>query len=202
MRRAHLRYIPLITTIGSLIATMAFGWPAIDTLWTDHVTRAEIANLRGRCDEISDQQPLLVRRVHHVEEQIENRVEQGLTNDSLIGFRDHLVSLIREQGCQVRQVQVSPSTRRAWKGSDDDPFDTAADLTRQREGTSLELASSIVTLRAAGNYQQLQRLCKAVVSAPYLAAPEFISWEPAESDGRQLEVEMRIRFIGFVHPNT
>lgn len=202
MRRAHLRYIPLITTIGSLIATMAFGWPAIDTLWTDHVTKTELANLRGRCDEVSDQQPLLVRRVHHVEELIEDHVEQGLTNDSLIGFRDHLVSLIRAQGCQVRQVQVSPSTRRVWKGSGDDPFDSDADLTPNRNGASLELATSIVTLRAAGDYQHLQGLLNAVVSAPYLAAPEFIAWEPAESDSRQLEAEMRIRFIGFVHPNT
>lgn len=160
----------------------------------------DIEELRAEHQRLFEQRNSMEARHEQLSEKLATYEQRSITAESMNTFRDKIVEMVREHGCRIRQARVTDPQTRPWKGPEDDPLVSTSDSGFAEEG--FDLVTTQLHLTVTGDFSAIQKLCKEIVEANYLAVTEFISLQPVDVTGQAIQMELRIKFFGIKERET
>lgn len=141
-----------VTTAKRVAAGIVVAIPFSASCWVDYYS------LRERADElqlattlvstVSSRTPELERKLDVSQRQLLDLRDQLVPENKFDAFRDDLVSIVRESGCQLRRIGIGQSSTRTWH-EDDSPL-TPAEQNDETQ-TAFEFHSTPITLSVVGD---------------------------------------------------
>jgi hypothetical protein len=180
---------PIVATATTLVA-LATVLPMVDEYFDVRSSRNELSKELVRARETARALPQFEQRVATVQGELEALELRTVDDDSLARFRSRLVDMVRESGCQIRQIEVGAPTRRPWKQGDDplqesDPSGTGG-------ATPFSLVRRSVTLAVDGAMPAIHDLIEQLEQERTLSHPHKVQMQASPSGGETVMLELQL----------
>jgi hypothetical protein len=186
---------PIVATATVLLA-LAAVWPMADEYFDNRASRNERTEELVRARETAQALPLYERRSAAVGGALA-ALERRTVDDATLGaFRSRLVDVVRESGCQIRQIEVGSPTQRPWSEGDDPLADGRSP--GQQRGTGFSLERRSVTLAVDGAMPAIHDLLSRLEEERTLSHPHRVHMQPASSGGEAVMLELELWLFALV----
>lgn len=186
---------PIVATATVLFA-LATVWPMADEYFDNRTSRNELTEELARARETADALPVYDKRSAAVRSALEALERRTVDEETLGAFRSRLVDVVRDSGCQIRQIEVGSPTQRAWNEGDDPLADGQQALGKGGTGFSLERRS--VTLAVDGAMPAIHELLSRLEEERTLAHPHRVQMQPASTGGEAVMLELELWLFALV----
>src|SRR5262245_49065265 len=109
---------PIVATATALTA-LATVVPLVDEYFDNRSSRSGLSEELVRAQQTASALPEYEERAAKVTGKLEALERRAVDDATLARFRSRLVDVVRESGCQIRQIEVGTATRRPWFQGDD-----------------------------------------------------------------------------------
>lgn len=185
------RFRWLIVATATALVALAAVWPQADEYFDNRASRSELAEELDRARETAAALPVYEQRAAIVGAELEALQSRAVDDESLARFRSRLVDLVRESGCQIRQIEVGPATRRAWREGDD-PLAEPAEGAGKPGATGFSLERRTVTLAVDGAMPAIYDLLARLDEEHTLSHPHRLQMQPASTGGETVMMELEL----------
>jgi hypothetical protein len=152
-------------------------------------TEAETALAEGRL--VAHDLEACHERVRAQVAQLEKLEARAVSSRRVDEFRNRMVEMVRESGCQIRRIQVGAGQARKWL-KNDDPLQSTASGTDGKNDSGFQLESQTFTLSVTGSLPKLKELLAALHAQHYLAHTKSFSLRPAGQDGKEASLDVEL----------
>ncbi|HMP06466.1 MAG TPA: hypothetical protein PJ982_08970, partial [Lacipirellulaceae bacterium] len=181
---------PIVATATGVFA-LATVCPAADEYFANRSSRRELSEELAHARQTAAALPKYEKRFAEVDRELTSLEQRTVDDATLSAFRSRLVDLVRESGCQIRQIDVGPPTRRPWKQGDD-PLDEAASGSSGAAATGFSLERRSVLLAVDGAMAALHDLLARLEQERSLSHPHRVQMQAAAAGGETVMLEMEL----------
>ena len=130
------------------------------------------------------------RRVQSQVAQLEKLEARAVSSQRVHEFRNRMVDMVRESGCQIRRIEVGTPTRRPWK-ENDAPLSEA--IRPPGEGdTPFSLERRSVILAVDGSMSSIHDLLGQLEKEQTLAHPHRLQLQAVSTGGDSVTLELEL----------
>ncbi|CAK9037525.1 Secretin OutD (General secretion pathway protein D) (Pectic enzymes secretion protein OutD) (Type II secretion system protein D) (T2SS protein D) [Durusdinium trenchii] len=133
--------------------------------------------------------PGFEKRYTERSEALAEQLAKTLTEENEAEYRNGLVKLVRDSGCQLRRLNVSPAIVREW-GQDDNPLEKAYD--KKLKPTGYQLERRQVSLTLSGPTDSVRRLIERFEKHDKQVHLQTLNLKPDGGNGRRVELTMEM----------
>jgi hypothetical protein len=187
---------PIVATATVLLA-LAAVLPAVDEYFDNRMSRNERSEELARARATAEALPTYEQRSAAVQGELAALQARTVEEAGLAAFRSRLVEVVRESGCQIRQIEVGSPTTRPWKQGDD-PLAEGQDAGGKASGTGFSLERRGVTLAVDGAMPAIHDLLSRLDEEHTLSHPHRVQLQPAAAGGETVMVEMELWLFALV----
>ncbi|MEM8864814.1 MAG: hypothetical protein AAGF31_04640 [Planctomycetota bacterium] len=183
------RYRWLIVTAVTLVVALATVLPQVDqylSLHADELEKAEELAEAGRTVQMLDK---LRERVEETSQKLEALERRTLPNEAVSDFRNQVVRMVRESGCQVRRIGVGAVRARTWR-ENDKPL--ADDKYKAGPNTPFLLETRPVSLAVTGSTDEVKELLTKIETNGMLTHAKGLNLRPAGRSGGDLQLDLEL----------
>jgi hypothetical protein len=109
----------------------------------------------------------------------------------LAAFRSRLVDIVRESGCQIRQIEVGEPSRRPWRQGDN-PLKEADQAAPSGGATPFSLERRSVLLAVDGTMPAVHDMLARLEEERTLSHPHRLVMQPAATSGETVMLELEL----------
>src|SRR5436853_3280590 len=109
---------PIVAT-ATAVTALATVLPLVDEYFDNRNSRNGLAEELVRAQQTASALPEYEERAAKVTGELEGLESRAVDDATLARFRSRLVDVVRESGCQIRQIEVGTATKRPWIQGDD-----------------------------------------------------------------------------------
>lgn len=186
---------PIVATATVLFA-LAVVWPMADEYFDNRASRNELSEELVRARETAQALPVYERRSATVQDSLAALERRTVDEETLGAFRSRLVDVVRESGCQIRQIEVGSPTQRPWSEGDEPLAEGQAP--GQLRGTGFSLERRSVTLAVDGAMPAIHELLSRLEEERTLSHPHRVQMQPASSGGEAVMLELELWLFALV----
>jgi hypothetical protein len=168
-----------------------------DEYFDNRTNRNELTEELVRARETAQALPAYERRSAAVQGALEALERRTVDDGSLGAFRSRLVDVVRESGCQIRQIEVGAPTRRPWNEGDD-PLADGQEAPGKQGGTGFSLERRSVTLAVDGAMPAIHDLLSRLEEERTLSHPHRVHMQPASTGGEAVMLELELWLFALV----
>lgn len=181
---------PIVATATTLVA-LATVLPLVDEYFDNRSSRNELSEELVRARETAAALPQFEKRAATVHGELEALELRTVDDATLARFRSRLVDMVRESGCQIRQIEVGAATRRPWKQGDDPLLesDQGAGL---NGATPFSLERRSVTLAVDGAMPAIHDLLARLEQERTLSHPHKVQMQASATSGEAVMLELEL----------
>jgi hypothetical protein len=181
---------PIVATATALLALGTVAQMA-DEYFDNRASRSELSEELARARDTAGALPEYEKRALAVSGKLAELERRTLSNAGLADFRSRLVDLVRDSGCQIRQIEVGEPTRRAWVRGDD-PLKEPDQSTAKSGGTPFNLERRSVLLAVDGTMPAVHELLARLEDERTLSHPHRLQMQAASAGGDTVMVELEL----------
>lgn len=183
------RYRWLIVATATLLVALAAVLPLVDDFFDKRTGRSDLASRMEEARRTAKQLPTFERQVAEVRSQLTALEVRTVDEASLPQFRSRLVDLVRESGCQIRRIEVSHPTKRAWKNPDNPLTETQP---TSGAATPFNLERRNVILAVDGAMTAIQDLLTRLEKERHLGHPRRLNMQPVSGSSETVTLELEL----------
>jgi hypothetical protein len=185
---SHYRW-PIVATATTLLA-LAAVLPQVDDYFDKRSSRNELADNLVRARQTANTLPQYEKRVAEVSGQLDALEVRTVDEQRLAQFRNRVMDVVRDAGCQVRQLDVGASTTRPWKQGDN-PLETSAGTTTGGE-TPFALETRTMMLTVDGSMSAIHDLLARLEKEQTLSHSHRVQLQGASAEGETVTLELEL----------
>jgi hypothetical protein len=181
---------PIVAT-GTTLFALAAVLPQVDDYYDKRNSRNELAENLGRVRQTASTLPQFEKRVAEVAGQLEALEVRTVDEQQLAQFRNRVMDIVRDAGCQVRQLEVGAPTTRPWNQGDD-PLTPSANSTTNANATPFALESRTMMLTVDGSMAAIHDLLARLEKEQTLCHPHRLQLQSASAEGETVTLELEL----------
>jgi hypothetical protein len=177
---------------GTLGMSLVFVMPCVDEYVAVCAEKTEIAEKLRLATEAAK---LLAGFEQRRAEQlvvVQERLGKTLNDQNEAEYRNTIVKLVRDAGCQLRRLNIATPTSRVW-GQADDPLEKSARKNLQPSGFQLERRQ--INLSLVGHSANVRQLLERLENEDKQVYVQAIDLKPGAGDGRRVELSMELWYF-------
>ena len=186
----------VITIIAVLL--LALGLPAVDEYFALRRQEAELASQLEQAELQLQGASDLRQRASQVSVQLGEMEARGLHEENAQTYRQSVVQLIRESGCQFRKLHMENPTLRDWV-NDDNPLSRPKKQTGRRKienATAYQLRAQTVSLSVTGSLNETRDFLQRLQADGKLMHTTRLSIRPMGRDRYHVVTELEFTLFG------
>jgi hypothetical protein len=181
---------PIVATATGLVA-LATVAPMVDEYFDNRNSRNDLAGELARARETAGALPEFEKRSATVGEELAALERRTVDDAGLAAFRSRLVDIVRDSGCQIRQIEVGEPSRRPWRQGDD-PLKEADQAPTSGGATPFSLERRSVLLAVDGPMPAVHDLLARLEEERTLSHPHRLQMQAAATSGETVMVELEL----------
>jgi hypothetical protein len=181
---------PIVATATALLAVGTVA-QMVDEYFDNRASRSELSEELARARDTAQALPQYEKRALEVGGKLAELERRTVTSAGLADFRSRLVDIVRDSGCQIRQIEVGEPTRRAWLRGDD-PLKEPDQSATPGGGTPFSLERRSVLLAIDGTMPAVHDLLARLEEERTLSHPHRLQMQAASAGGDTVMVEMEL----------
>jgi hypothetical protein len=184
-----------------IIATSLFGLlvliPLVDDYFTKKESHSALTDELDRARQTAEGLPLIEQQVAEIASKLAAMESRAISKASISRYRNKVVELVRDTGCQVRRFDVSTPTLRAWM-QNDNPLETTKSTDAKIKKTPFSLEKRSVVLLVDGSMENLRKFLGQLNEEDSLAYLNRLQLQSNARGNEQvtLEIEMWLFALG------
>lgn len=185
----------LIVTGVTFVAGLLTILPQADhffALSSDQEDLQENLTLAARA---ADLLPGYVERVAEETKTRQSLEERTLDAERAPVFRNRLVDFVRESGCQLRRINISPAKTRPWRQGDN----PVATEDKQAKPTAFLLETRSVVLSVSGGSASINELLQRLEDERLIYHAERLDLKPAVKNRRGVQLDLELLCYALTH---
>ncbi|WP_442481531.1 hypothetical protein [Aeoliella sp. SH292] len=182
---------------GTLSLVLVFLMPEVDDYVAVCNEETEVAEKLASAEQAAAMLPAFETRHAKQAEVVAQSVARTLTADNEADYRNTIVTLVRETGCQLRRLNISAASVRDW-GQQDNPLEKTYNKKLKPTGFLLERRQ--VSLSLAGPSASVRRLVEQFEQQDKEVYVEGLELKPDAGDGRRVELNMELWYYTLARP--
>ena len=185
------RRVWLFVTGGTLLAGLVFVMPGVDTCNALRADCNDLIESKHIADRTAEQTQKYESQVIAQEQQLTELRNRTLREEDVADFRNELVKLVRDSGCQLRRLNISSPRAREWRAGDS----PLAAVDGQLPGTPFHLETRVVSLTLNGSLARIRLLMDRVQASDKYAYARTIDMRPASHNATNVDVNLELWFF-------
>lgn len=185
------RYRWLIVATITATAVLAGVLPQADDYFDKRNSCNELADEVVRARETADALPQHEARVEELAGQLQTLELRTVDEERLAQFRNRMVEIVRDSGCQIRQLDVGAPTTRAWQLGDD-PLKESVVAVGKAGTTPFVLERRTMTLAVDGPMTAIHDLLARLEEEKTLSHPHRLHLQGAPTDGETVTLQLEL----------
>lgn len=187
----------LVVIAGTLILLLVFLLPEVDEYAAVCNEQTEVAEKLASAEHSAAMLETFEKR--HAEQAgvVAQQVARTLTGANEADYRNDIVKLVRETGCQLRRLNISAPSAREW-GQQDNPLEKT--YNKQLKPTGFQLERRQVSLTLAGPSPSVRRLVERFEQQDKQVYVQGIELKPDAGDGRRVELNLELWYFTLTRP--
>jgi hypothetical protein len=181
---------PIVATATGLLALGTVA-QLVDEYFDNRTSRSELSEELARARDTARALPQYEKRALAVGGKLAELERRTVTSVGLADFRSRLVDIVRDSGCQIRQIEVGEPTRRAWLRGDN-PLKELDQATPAGGGTPFSLERRSVVLAVDGSMPAVHELLARLEEERTLSHPHRLQMQAGSAGGDTVMVEMEL----------
>jgi hypothetical protein len=181
---------PIVATATVLVA-LATVLPQADEYYDNRNSRNGLSEELVRASDTAAALPKYEVRATEVKLELDALELRAVDDAGLARYRSRLVDLVRESGCQIRQIEVGVATRRPWKVGDD-PLVESQEAPSKDSATGFSLERRSVLLAVDGAMPAIHDLLTRLEQERTLSHPHRLQLQPASTGGESVMLELEV----------
>ena len=189
------RWSIIIVTLALILACVL---PIADRYFALRMTEADLSAELRRAKLQVERTGDLQRKAQAVSKQLTEMEARALSDENAHAFRQSLVTLARNSGCQLRSLHMSQPQLRTWHTTDD-PFDKPGakrDRKDERTDSGYQLRTQPIQLSVSGTLDQARSLLTELQKSGKLISVTNLSVHPSGEDRNKVVMEVQITLFG------
>jgi recombinational DNA repair ATPase RecF len=185
------RRVWLFVIAGTLLLGLLFIMPGVDQYNALSQQREDLVIRRVVAEQTAEQVKTYDQQLAQIAVELETLRGQTLREEATTEFRNQLVKLVRESGCQLRRLNVSPAQSRNWH-TKDHPISKLAD---HGQATPYALETRMVSLSLHGPLVRVRELLDKVQATGLFAFAKSIDVKPEPKNPQQVDLNIELWFF-------
>lgn len=181
---------PIVATATTL-AALATVVPLVDEYFDNRSSRNGLSEELVRAQQVASALPEYEERAAKVTGELEALEGRVVDDATLARFRSRIVDVVRESGCQIRQIEVGAATKRPWIQGDD-PLTEAQQSPGKERATPFSLERRSVTLAVDGTMPAIHDLLSRLEQEQMLSHPHRVQMQAASTGGETVMLEVEL----------
>jgi hypothetical protein len=181
----------LFVAAGTLIAGLMFVMPGVDHYIALRGDRSDLIERKLAADRTVQQVKVYEAQLSGQQVELDKLKGKTLAEADVADFRNILVKLVRDSGCQLRRLNISSPQARDWRMGDS-PFDPAAN---DKPLTPFRLETRVVSLSLNGSLPRVRELLDKVQANELFAYAKTIDMRPESQNPRQVDLNIELWFF-------
>lgn len=182
----------LFVTAVTLGLCLVFVLPCVDEYVAVCSEKTEVADQLALAKESAELLPGLEKRRAEQIATVNMQLGKTLCEENEAEYRNSVVKMVRETGCQLRRLNIGSPTSRDW-GLGDDPLEKITNKKLQPSGFQLERRQ--VSLSLVGPSAGVRRLIERLEEQDKQVYVQAIELKPGTGDGRRVELTMELWYF-------
>lgn len=182
---------------GTLVLALVLVLPQVDEYLAVADEKSAVLKKLELAEESARLLPGYEQRVIEQSEIVTERLGNTLNQQNEADYRNAIVKLVRESGCQLRRLNVGVANLREW-GQGDDPLEKTKNKSLAKTGFQLERRQ--VSLLLAGPSKNVQKLLERFEGYEKLVHVESLNIRPTSEAGRSVELSMELYYYTLSRP--
>ncbi len=185
------RYRWLIVATATTLLGLAAVLPQADDYFDKRNSRNELAENLVRARQTAETLPQCEARVAEVGGQLQALQVRTVDEERLTQFRNRIVEIVRDSGCQIRQLEVSTPTIRAWQ-KEDNPLQEVVEAKGKDKATPFVLERRSMTLAVDGGMTAIHELLGRLEKEQTLSHPHRVHLQGSSPEGDTVTLELEL----------
>lgn len=184
------KYRKFIVAIVTSVIGLALLLPLTDEYSDNRDSRKALADELYQARDIEKNLPDFEKRAAEFEASAKAWEKLTITEASLTAYRDELMEIVRSSGCQIRSLEASQPTTRAWLKKDN-PLNKEIPP-KQAKKTAFKLEKRVLTLLVDGDMLSINKLLKSIGKSEQAVFPQRVKLNSTNGRGNTTTLEMNL----------
>lgn len=181
----------LIVATVTCIPALTGVLPQADDYFDKRNSRSELAEDLVRARETARLLPQHEARVAEAREELQAIELRTVDEERLAQYRNRIVEIVRDSGCQIRQLDVGAPTKRAWRQGDD-PLKESVESVGKAGVTPFLLERRTMNLSVDGPMPAIHALLNRLEKEHTLAHPHRLHLQGAGVEGETATLQLEL----------
>ncbi len=181
----------LFVAAGTLLAGLLFVMPSVDQYNALRGEDAELEQQLATSSHTAEVVKLYETQLAALSGQLNNLRDQTLREEVTADFRNNLVKLVRDSGCQLRRLNVSGAQARPWHVGDH-PITPPE---KPGDPTPFMLETRVVSLSLNGSLARVEELLEKVQTTQQFVYAKTINVQPESRNPKQVDLNIELWFF-------
>lgn len=191
---------PIVATATALFAVTVL-LPQADDYFDKSTTRNSLADDVAAARDTAKSLPNFERRVADVEGRLAALDVRAVDEAGLPRYRSRLVEIVREAQCQIRRIEVGPTTTRPWK-LDDEPLTETPPPATPDTATPFSLERRSVLLSVDGAMPAIHDLLDRLEKERIIGHAHRVQLQSASGSGSTVTLEIELWLFALTNAST
>ena len=147
----------LIVVIATTIFALVVLIPLVDDYFDKKSSRSTLSDELDRARQTAKALAENEQEVAKVVEKLASIEARTISGDNLSSYRNEVMKMVRDSGCQMRQLEVALPSTRPWM-EQDNPLESKKSKSSKNEKTPFSLERRNVVLLVDGSMENLREL--------------------------------------------
>lgn len=183
-------YRRLIVATVTLLTGLAVVWPLVDDYFDKRASYVALREDLAEAEQTAAAIPRYQERTRELEVSLTALESRAVGEEQVGAYRNRIIEISRESGCQVRRIVISRPVIRPWRTVDDPTADAAA--TTDAEMTPFALHRRSLILTVDGSMSELHGLIERIEEEKFLSHPHRLEMHGADRTGKQVTLELEV----------
>ncbi|HYO24187.1 MAG TPA: hypothetical protein VEQ85_04490 [Lacipirellulaceae bacterium] len=179
---------PIVAT-ATVLAALATVLPQTDEYFDNRSDRSGLSEELVRAQRAAAALPAYEKRMAAVSQELDALQRRTVDEGSLARYRSRLVDVIRESGCQIRQLDVGAPTARPWT-QQDNPLVGAGE--GKGPSTPFVLERRSVVIAVDGAMPAIHDLLARLEQERTIWHPRRVQMQAAQTSGETVLMELEL----------
>ena len=184
------RHRKLIVAIVTGLVGLALLVPLSDEYFDNRESRRTLTEDLDRVREMEATLPSFLERVSSREAEVQELEAVTVSDKSIADYRDGLLEIVRESGCQMRNLQAGQPTSRPWL-KNDNPLIKQVKATKKNK-TPFRLERRSLTLLVDGDMTSIHKFLAKLEQDSKAAFPHRVKLSAAPGRSGTATLEMNL----------
>ena len=184
------RHRKLIVAIVTSLVGLALLLPLSDEYFDNRESRRTLTDDLDRVQKMEDTLPSFMKRAASQEAKVQELEGVTVSEASIASYRDAILEMVRESGCQMRNLQAGQPTTRPWL-KDDNPLIKQVKATKKNK-TPFKLERRSLSLLVDGDMTSIYEFLTRFEEEKKTAFPHKVRLTNATGRGGTATLEMNL----------